>query len=49
MNIKEIFRIIKFLWKKKSCIVLDDNLELAQFGGDICLEAGRCMTRRSSG
>ena len=32
MNIKEIFRIIKFLWKKKSCIVLDDNLELAQFG-----------------
>ena len=32
MNIKEIFRIVKFLWKKKSCIVLDDNLEMKHFG-----------------
>ena len=32
MNIKEIFRIIKFLWKKKSCIVIDDNLEMSKFG-----------------
>jgi hypothetical protein len=32
MNIKEIFRIIKFLRKRKTCIVLDDSLELAQFG-----------------
>lgn len=32
MNIKEIFRIIKFLWKKKSCIVLDDYLVMEHFG-----------------
>lgn len=32
MNIKEIFRIIKFLWKHKSCIVIDDNLEMSHFG-----------------
>ena len=32
MNIKEIFRIIKFLWRHKSCIVIDDNLVMEHFG-----------------
>lgn len=32
MRIKEIFKIIHFLKRHKSCIILDDNLELRQFG-----------------
>lgn len=32
MNIKEVFRIIKFLHSHKSCIILNDDLELKSFG-----------------
>lgn len=32
MGIKEIFRLIKFLWKSDSCVVLKDNLVLSYFG-----------------
>lgn len=32
MSIKEIFRIIKFLWRHKSCIVINDDLRMEEFG-----------------
>lgn len=32
MNIKEVFRIIKFLRGHKSCIVINENLVIEQFG-----------------